>query len=291
MSIIRRRRNPFAGAPELPDAREFYEQICRGYDARGWEIQPHPSQDDCVLWLEYIHLALQALPTELQPFISDEWSFGPWTPSLIYADKYANKRWEQRHGQIVSEQYGPMIYFSDLDMDDEEDETQFQENRTGHLRPQEPAYITNENVFRYGEQYIDELMAARQWVYPVDENNEFINYLEKWESMDGSIQSFRYEGTWQFVGARHPGMQNDEDFGYWLPEYWRSALGLPKHAIRRRRRRRRSPPTEQTQAATCHYCHQSIQFNEDLGTWITTADNDSICHAPGLLPDSIHYPD
>ncbi len=233
-----RRSNPFSGAPVMPNAEQLDEDMERRRIQFGWPTFRHPDVDDIAAFIEYIQAAYQSLPTELQPYISAEWSFGPWTPTLIHLPRDWDRINVTRYGMAPEGTEGIVVDFGSPEYWNEENQSH---HRT-RIPPQEPAYIENDQVWHFGEQYIDELMAGGKWAYPIDENDQFIDYQEKREYPAIEHRGlerrefFEYEGVWRFIGQWHPAIKSEQEFGHWLGDYWRNSLGLPepKRPYRRR---------------------------------------------------------
>ncbi len=251
--IMRRHRNPWS-APPMPTVGEIANRM--------WELlednnaatrfagdRAHPTDDEIQAWIEYYHQALVSLPAPLQPYIEGEWDFFPSPITLMVLARDWDKVGADAGVQEKSNEEGLHVYYYVAE-DDGENEPE-EAARKLPRRRYEPLYILHDNVMNYGPEFLDELMAERNWTFPRNEDNFDANILEEANlDPDGviSLQEDREEygkirqrfpGSWQFIGARHPGWTDDLDFSWWLTPYWRNALGLPARPRNRRRRRRR----------------------------------------------------
>jgi hypothetical protein len=201
-----------------------------------------PTHDQVRAFLEYMQEVLLSLPEALQPYVWCEWGFDPIPPDgiaryMIWYEKSDPGDEFYSESDRAQEGFGMVIRPYDEEILAEQLEVRDLLRRKGNrIRIEEPASMSNDNVFRHGQEYIDELMASGKWAYPVDVHGDLLTKKKRMPYGRSSKLDIRYQGQWRYIGSPHPSCITEEEFGHWLGDYWRTALGLPKgrHAWERK---------------------------------------------------------
>lgn len=267
--VTRRTRNNPAediNLLQMPDASEINARFQEAFDLPEVDgIYAPDCTGEITAFLEYIHLALKALPGILQPDLECEYNFqkDEYSITLMWLSD-EGLSWQ---GFVEGAQRPPQDQWETIEYEPDEDEgvafpegrlrlegelgrvvwvinvLSLMEMRRRNQRIDEPAYLTHHQVMTHGAHHVDDLVASGQWTYPT---NQYGQPLKTKTAMrvardegGGLIQrANRYFGSWQFIGAWHPQWKTEEDFRYWLPQRFGGTHNRRRRISSRRRARR-----------------------------------------------------